>query len=182
VRPVAAAAAVAVASFALPAGAVEREHHLGVDAGLSLLVLNDKTDVGGALGGHWAYGLSDVFNLMAEATWSLVALGEKVQDVHTPRTRPTNVANVGAGVGFVFDVLQWVPYAGLLVGGYGLFGGTLDKPRFPLGGTAALGLDYRFRREWAAGVAFRQHLLLTDMSTYPSFTHVFARVEYTWGW
>jgi hypothetical protein len=181
VRPFAAAIAVAVVSLASPAWAVEREHHVGIDGGMSMLVMSDKTDVGGAIGGHWAYGLSDVFNLMGEATWSLVALGEKVQDVHTPRTRPTNVANVGFGMGYVFDVLQWVPYAGLLVGGCALLGGTLSHPTFLPAATAAVGLDYRFRRQWAAGVAFRQHFL-TDMNTYPSFTHIFARLEYTWGW
>lgn len=180
-RPVRAAVAIAVVSFAPRAGAVEREHHAGVDAGMSMLVLKDKTDVGGALGGHWAYGLSDVFNLMAEATWSLVALGETVQDVHTPRTHPTNVVNLGVGMAYVFDVLQWVPYAGLLVGGDALFGGTIGRATILPGATVAVGLDYRFRRQWAAGVAFRQHFL-TDMSTYPSFTHVFARVEYNWGW
>jgi hypothetical protein len=182
VRPIAAAVAVVVASFARRVGAVERETQVGVDAGTAILVLSDKTDVGGGVGGHWSYGLNDVFNLMAEATWSLVALGESAQNVHTPRTRPTNVANVGVGMAYVFDVLKWVPYAGLLASSYALLGGTLEHPRFPLGATAALGLDYRFSRQWAAGVAFRQHFLLTDMSTYPSFTHVFARIEYSWGW
>jgi outer membrane protein with beta-barrel domain len=181
VRPVVAAVAIAVTSFALPVGAVEREQHAGLDAGLSMLVMKDKTDVGGALGGHWAYGLSDQFNLMAEATWSLVALGERVQDVHTPRTRPTNVVNLGVGMAYVFDVLQWVPYAGLLLGGDALFGGTISGTTILPAATVAIGLDYRFKREWAAGIAFRQHFF-TDMDTYPSFTHVFARLEYNWGW
>jgi hypothetical protein len=181
VRPIAAAVAVAVASLASQARAVEHEHHIGVDGGMSILVMNDKTDVGGALGGHWAYGLTDALNFMAEATWSLVALNEKIENVHTPTTRPTNVANVGVGMAYVFDVLTWVPYAGLLVGGYALFGGTIGGATVLPGATAAVGLDYRFKRQWAVGVAFRQHIL-TDMTTYPSFTHIFARLEYTWGW
>jgi hypothetical protein len=182
VRPVAVAIALAAASLPWGARAIEHEQHVGVDGGMSILVLNDKTDVGGALGGHWAYGLSDVFNIMAEATWSLVALNENVESVHTPRTRPTNVANLGAGMAYVFDVLSWVPYAGVLLGGYALFGGTIGGATILPGATAAVGLDYRLQRQWVVGVAFRQHFLFTDMTTYPSFTHILARLEYTWGW
>jgi hypothetical protein len=175
---------VAVLAMSSTAGAVEREHHLGVDAGMAMLVVANKStpDVGAGLGAHWAYGLSDAFNLMAEGGWNLVALGEKVQNASTPRTRPTSVVDLDVGIGYVFDVLQWVPYAGLLVGGHALTGGTIRGAEILPGTTIALGLDYRFGRRWAAGVAFRQHMLVTDMSTYPSFTQLFARFECTWGW
>jgi hypothetical protein len=166
-------------TLASGAAAVEREHHVGVDVGGSVLVMNDKTDVGGVVGGHWAYGLSDAFNLMAEGAWSLVSLGEKAQRAGT---HPSSVVNAGVGVGYVLDVLRWVPYAGLLAAGYALTGGTIGGVRVFPGATIALGLDYRFDRKWAAGFAFRQHMLLTEMSTYPSFTQLFARLEYTWGW
>jgi Outer membrane protein beta-barrel domain len=164
------------------AGAVEREHHLGIDAGGAMLVMSDKTDVGGALGAHWTYGLTDAFNLMVEAAWSPVALGEKAQGASTPKTRPSSLTDAGVGVGYVLDVLQWVPYAAVLLGGYALTGGTLDGAKILPGASVGLGLDYRFGRSWAAGVAFRQHMLVTEMSTYPSFTQLFARAEYTWGW
>jgi hypothetical protein len=179
-----AAAAITIAGMALAsrAAAVEREHHVGIDAGGSVLVMNDKTDVGGGVGGHWAYGLSDAFNLMAEGSWSLVALGEKVQVAGTQGTHPTSVVNAGVGVGYVLDVLRWVPYAGLLAAGYALAGGTIAGVKVRPGVTIALGLDYRFDRKWAAGFAFRQHMLVSEMSTYPSFTQLFARLEYTWGW
>jgi hypothetical protein len=177
-----ATAAIAIAGVAVapPAGAVEHEHHAGIDAGGSILVLNDKTDVGGGVGAHWTYGLTDAFNLMVEGSWSLVALGEK-RAVGVPRTRPATVGDAGVGVGYVLDVLKWVPYAGALVGGYMLTGGTVGTKILP-GAALALGLDYRFARSLAVGFAFRQHMLVTEMSTYPSFTQMFARVEYTWGW
>jgi hypothetical protein len=180
VRLVAAAVVVSVAAASSPAGAVEHEHHVGIDGGVATLVMKDKTDLGGGLGAHWAYGFNDAFNLMAEGGWSLVARGETLQGA--PRTRPANVTNVNAGVGYVFDVLRWVPYAGALLGGYALTGGTIDGTKILPGIAIAAGLDYRFGRSWAAGLAFRQHMLVADMSTYPSFTHVFARFEYTWGW
>jgi hypothetical protein len=175
--------AVACGSLAPSARAVEREHHLGVDAGGSMLVIGDKStpDVGAGVGAYWAYGLSDAFNLMAETGWSLVALHETPQSASTPRTRPAWVANAGAGIGYVFDVLRWVPYAGVLVEGYALSGGTIHGVSILPGAAIALGFDYRFSRSMAAGAALRQHMFL-DMSTYPSFTQLFARLEYTWGW
>ncbi len=178
-----AAGALAAACMGANAGAVEREHHLGLDAGGAVLVVKDKSsaDAGGGAGAHWTYGLSDAFNLMAEGAWSLVALDESVKGPTTPRTRPTSVTNIDLGVGYVLDVLRWVPYAGLLVGGYAFAGGTMKAARLLPGAALAVGLDYRLGRSWAAGLAVRQHVV-TDASTYPSFTQVLARFEYTWGW
>jgi hypothetical protein len=86
------------------------------------------------------------------------------------------------GVGYVIDVLRWVPYVGVLAGGYRLAGGTLDDPLYVFGGAAEVGLDYQLSRQWAIGVAAQQHFLLTKMSTYPSYTNVMLRFEYMWGY
>jgi hypothetical protein len=171
------------AGTARPALAVEREHHVGADLGGSMLVVADKgsADIGGAAGAHYTYGLSDAFNLMVEGAWSLLSLDE-TRKASTPRTRPSWAANADVGLGYVLDVLTWVPYGGLLVGAYSLSGGTIDGTKFLPGVEIALGLDYRFSRSVAGGVALRQHLLVTELSTYPSFTQAFARIEYTWGW
>jgi|SRR5580658_163016 hypothetical protein len=181
-RSVAAALFVASAALARPALAVEREQQLGADLGGSMLIVSGKgaPDVGGTVGVHWTYGLSDALNLMAEAEWSLVALAE-TQGGSGPGTHPSWAANADVGVGYVFDVLRWVPYAGVLVGGYDLSGGTIPGSRILLGAAIAVGCDYRFDRTLAVGIALRQHML-TDPSTYPSFTQAFARLEYTWGW
>jgi len=181
-RAFATAIALASAGLVRPALAVEREQQLGADLGGAMLVVSGKStpDVGGVAGVHFAYGLSDAFNLMAEAEWSLVALHE-TGGASTLRTRPTWAANADVGVGYVFDVLRWVPYAGVLVGGYDLSGGTIAGTRLLLGAVIALGCDYRLDRALSVGVALRQHML-SDTSTYPSFTQAFARVEYSWGW
>jgi hypothetical protein len=178
-RAVAAALVVASAVFVRPAFAVEREQQLGADLGGSMLIVSGKNapDVGGMAGVHWTYGISDALNLMVEADWSLVALHE----TGTPPIRPSWAANADIGLGYVFDVLRWVPYAGVLVGGYDLSGGTIPGTKVLVGAAIALGCDYRFGRSLAAGIALRQHML-SDASTYPSFTQAFARVEYTWGW
>ncbi len=178
----ASAVAVAILTIAPRAGAVEREQQLGVDVGGSMLVTNTKTELGGGAGAHWTYGLTDAFNLMAEGAWSIVSLGERVQSATTPRTWPGSIANVDVGLGYVLDVGQWVPYGGALVGGCAFTGGTISGTTILPAFVGALGLDYRFSRNWAAGLAFRELFFVTDMSTYPSLTQVFARAEYTWGW
>jgi hypothetical protein len=181
----AAAAALACGStaFAPPAAAVEREHQVGVEVGPSVLVIKDKgsPDLGASAGAHWTYGWTDAINLMAEGSWSLLALDEKVEGASTPRTRPAWGANLDVGLGYVFDVMRWVPYVGILGGGYAFGGGTIQGSKWLLGASFALGADYRVSRTFAAGVALRQHLL-TDPGTYPSFTQALARIEYTWGW
>jgi hypothetical protein len=169
---------------AMPAGAVERENAIGVDAGGAILVVADKSaqDVGASIGLHYTYGLSDAFNLVADAGWSLVALNEGLTDPTTPHTRPTNVTNADAGLAYVLDVLRWVPWGAAEVGGYVLDGGTLDAAKVLPGVALAVGLDYRLNRSWSIGAEGREHLLFTDMSTYPSFLQLFARAEYVWGW
>jgi hypothetical protein len=170
-------------ALARSAGAVEREHALGVDVGPAVLVISDKStpDVGGTVGLHYSYGLTDAFNFVANAGWSLVALGETAQDSSTPRTRPASLENVNAGVAYVLDVLQWVPWISAELGGYALQGGTVDGVKLEAGAAIGLGLDYRLARSWSLGVAVHQHFML-DMSTYPSFTQALVRFEYVWGW
>jgi hypothetical protein len=167
---------------ARPALAVEREHHVGVDVGASLLSVNDKgsVDLGPMVGAHWTYGLSDAFNLMLEGSWSLVSTNEP-RGKNIPHTRPTWETHGSAGVAYVFDVLTWVPYVGLLVGGYVLGGGTLDSTKYLVGFSVAAGVDYRFSRSFSLGISARQHMM-NEASNYPEFTQLFAQAAYTWGW
>jgi hypothetical protein len=195
-RSVAVAAAVTAgsAAFAPTARALEGEQHLGVDTGPSVLVINNKStpDIGVTLGGHYSYSLSDAFNFVAEGAFSLVALGQNADDPKQAHTYPAWVANADVGVAYVFDVLRWVPYAGLLVGAYDLSGATINGMKILPGAELALGLDYRWSPTLSFGVAVHEHFLSAglfaralsqaDNSTYPSFTQVLARAEYVWGW
>ncbi len=175
---------VAILAVGGPAGAFEHQHHLGVDGGLTLLSINDKstTDVGAGVGLHYAYGLTDAFNFVAEGESSLVALDQKQDNRSSPHTRPSTVSSAGAGVVYVLDVLQWVPYGGVIAEGYLLDGGTLTGGKLEVGGALAAGLDYQINRSWAVGIAYRQHFMLPDLAVYPVSTNVFARFEYVWGW
>jgi hypothetical protein len=182
-RAIAVAGAVlASLAVAAPAGAQEHEHHLGVDVGGGLLVLGDKStnDLGATFMAHYTYGLSDAFILMVEAQYSQVALGQTADSPNTPHTYPSWIGNANVGVGYVFDVLTWVPYAGLLVGGYDLSGGTIPGMKILPGAEIALGLDYRLTPRVAVGVAGRQHMV-SQCKEYPSFTQLLARVEIVWG-
>lgn len=169
----AAGCAVIASSFANSSGAVERENHVGLDLGGNALVIGGAgSDTGVTLGAHWTYGLTDQFDLMAEGAWSLETFGG----------RSGSVTNLGAGISYVLDVLRWVPYVGVLIGGYELLGSEIGGPKLLPGGVLAVGLDYRINRELAVGVAGREHMLFTEVSAYPSFIQVLARVEYTFGW
>ncbi len=177
------AAFLALLTTAGVAGAVEHEHHLGVGVGTAALKVDDKSGLMLGAGGaaHYAYGMSDAFNFVAEYTSAIVALDAKLDSPTTPHTRPSTLDTAGVGAAYVFDVLRWVPYATLMASGSLLHGGTLDKTLVAVGAQLGLGLDYKFNFSWAAGVAYRQHLFLTKMSTYPSYSQLFFRVEYAWG-
>lgn len=177
-----AAAALAACVVSTNARALEREHHVGADLGLSALKVDDKSTISACcgLGLHYTYGLTDAFNLMAEANGSIVSFGETL-DKDTPHTRPTMVGHASVGVAYVLDVLTWVPYGGLLIGPTVLSGGTLDRALVLPDAVVALGLDYKLSHTWSVGVAIRQHMMLSKTSMYPSYTNLFARVEYVWG-
>ncbi|MDB5218650.1 MAG: hypothetical protein JWO86_6577 [Myxococcaceae bacterium] len=174
----------ALAAAPTAAHALERQHHIGLDPSLSILKVDDKStvSVGAVLGLHYTYGIDDQFNFMAELNASIVAANQKQDTPTTPHSRPAEVDHALVGVGYVIDVLRWVPYFGVLAGGYRLSGGTLDNALLVFGGAAQLGLDYQLSRHWAIGAAGQQHFLLTKMSTYPSYTTVMLRFEYMWGY
>ena len=167
-----------------PARAIERQHHFGLDPSLSMLKVDDKPTLstGVGIGAHDTSGIDDQFNFMAELNASIVAADQKQDTPTSPHTRPSQVAHALAGVGYVIDVLRWVPYFGILAGGYRLAGGTLDSAQLVFGAAVQLGLDYQLSRHWAIGAAGQQHFLLTQMSTYPSYTTIMLRFEYMWGY
>lgn len=166
-----------------PARAFERQHHLALDPGLAVLKVADKSTASVGAGGavHYSYGLDDQFLLVAEAGSHVVAREEKLETPETPRTRPTGVHFGAVGLAYALDVIRWVPYFGVLGSGYSLTGGTLERSRGAFGAQLALGLDYAFSRHLYAGIAVRQHMLLTDVETYPTYTTVALRIGAMWG-
>jgi len=181
------AAALGFASVALTsthAYAIERQHHLGLAPALGILKIDGKsttsTGIGGAL--HYAYGLTDAWNLSVEASSVIVAADQKQDFAYSPRNRPATVDHGAIGVGYVIDILRWVPYIGVHGGVYRLAGGTLDEALFLPGISLGAGLDYQLSRQFAVGAAVREHLMFSKLDTYPSYTTLLLRFEYMWGY
>jgi hypothetical protein len=120
---------------------------------------------------HYAYGLKDSLNVLVEGGASALAGGG-----------PRWIGHGGVGLAYVLDVVEWVPYVGVLASGYALGGGTRPHALGAFGATLALGVDYQLSRSFALGVAARQHLLATRLAAYPSATEVLLRAELLWGW
>lgn len=180
--------AVAMAAGALTlapnAHAIERQHHLGLGPSLGILRIDGKSTVSAGVGGalHYAYGLTDQWNLTAEISSVVVAKNQEQDSLASPRNRPATVDHAGVGLAYVIDILRWVPYVGVHVGGYRLAGGTMNSALLVPGASIGAGLDYQFSRQVAVGVAGRQHFMLTQLSTFPSYTTVLLRLEYMWGY
>ncbi|MBL0196297.1 MAG: outer membrane beta-barrel protein [Myxococcales bacterium] len=166
------------------ARAFEKQHHLGLSPGLAVLKVDNKStaSVGAGLSIHYAYGLTDQFNFLAEGGSHVVAANQERDTPDTPSTFPARVDHLGVGVGYVLDVLRWVPYFGVLGQGYLLSGGTLEGNVGAAGVAIAAGLDYQLGRRFAVGLAFRQHFIATELSTYPTYTVAQLRAEYVWGY
>lgn len=175
----------AAAAFALgavlspaPAAAYERQWHAGLGLGYGLLT-DDPVAHGFGGGLHLTYGLTDAFNAMVE----IDVTGHPGDDLL--------IASGSLGVGYVFDVLQWVPYVGLMAGGYDLWTvgadcgtdieGVPACHRGRIGGSIPIGLEYQFSRDFAVGAQGRIHLLLLGESP-AMYVTVFARAEILWGY
>jgi hypothetical protein len=162
---------------------IEHEHHLGLGPSFAALKIDDKSTMstGAGLDLHYTYGLDDQFELLGNASWAIVALDQQQDNKDSPHTRPATVSTLAVGMGYVVDVLTWVPYFGALGGVAEMSGGTLDRRLWLADLSIVGGLDYRFSHHFAAGVSYRQHMFLSDQSTYPSYSLFTLRAEYKWG-
>lgn len=184
--------ALALAALFTPSTALafEHQHHIGVDGGVAFISIDQKPtlSVGGGGGIHYAYGLSDAFNFLAEGAFCPVALqensGNNPDGTPIKDNRATMIENLGVGFAYTLDVVRWVPYVGLLGSAFSLHGGSVQDVRFAAGVTIAVGIDYQLTpgpKHFALGVAVRQHFMLSDIVNYPTYTQIFLRAEYVWG-
>lgn len=179
-RPLALATGSSLALLALAApreaGAFERQWHAGADAGYSVLLNPAGAALHGFGGGvHLTYGLSDTVNL-------LVLADATVHPATTHKRLPVDglvLAGGSIGFGYVFDVLQWVPYVGATAGAYYAAGPTDSGIRLAV--QIPFGLDYQLSRSFAVGVAGEYKLLLLDAAGVSQRISAFLRAEYIWG-
>lgn len=189
-------AAAALLAFLTPARAeaYEKQWHVGMSFGYTALMGQNPTRHGMGGGLHLTYGLTDAFNLMAEAEASghfgraAVPAATK-NDTALPEQNGAAFTRAGVGVGYVVDVLQWVPYVGLVVGAADivnmgpLCGTTGQAPCHDLRLDLALpfGLDYSINRSFSVGVGGRYQMLISGQPLINALG-VFARAEYVWGY
>lgn len=159
------------------AEAYERQWHAGLSLGYANLstAAVDLHGFAGAL--HLTYGLNDMFNLMAEVDTTVHPGGALT-------------LSGSAGVSYVIDILQVVPYVGVMAGGYDLYKaegpcGGADLPgchdgRF--GASIPFGLDYTVTRSFNVGIAGRYHLLLGNPAGVEQMITAFGRAEFVWGY
>ena len=199
-RPALAAATFSALALLAPAQshAFERQWHAGASFGYTALMGSHATLHGLGGGLHLTYGLTDALNLMAEVNVSnhFTRLGDppvgedgKPTGAAAVQLPATLLASGAVGVGYVFDVLQWVPYVGGLVGATDVVtlgaecGKTVDtpcnSPRLNL--QVPFGLDYSISRSFAVGVGGRYQMLIGGAG----LSHVLTgllRAEYVWGY
>ena len=145
-----------------------------------MLTISDKPspDVGAAFGVHYGYGITDQFNLLVEVQYALLSLGPPAAPMSmtmpmsgsgsgsttppmpTATNDPSQMWNADIGLTYVLDVLRWVPYFGVLAGGYLLNGGGLPGSLILPGGEIVVGLDYLVTPRWAVGGEFSEHFPL----------------------
>lgn len=179
------ALALALASFSIGerAEAFERQQHLGGGIGGALLKSDGaKLAVGGSAFVHYTYGIKDNWNFLAEAGGAIVPMKLDLAPASGTSTATLFAWSGAAGIAYAFDVLEWVPYVGLLAGGYLLHGDARGDVEAAPGVQAALGLDYQLSRSFALGIAARQHFMLTKLDAIPVYTTAILRAEYVWGW
>ena len=168
-----AAACSAVGFISTRAWAVEHQWRTGVDAGWAGFSDSRGVYSGVAVGGHAACGLTDSYDLLLEGDTSFHPVGNGYSAV--------NFTHVSVGAAYSLDIVTWVPYFGLLVGGYRVSGGGLEQAHYDLGFQAALGLDYRFSPSWSTGVQVRYHTFREDPLSVHYMTSL-LRFEYVAGW
>jgi hypothetical protein len=144
----------AVLGSAGRARAYEEQWHFGGGVGTSSFARTD-TGFAPALGAHASYDISDMFDVRAEL---LAAQHELVAG------ETTRFSSVALGAIYKIDVIEWVPYAGIL-GGYYVFDGPtwpLPLKQRELGISIPLGLDYTVSRSFGVGAQLRFHGFLSD--------------------
>ncbi|KYG05654.1 hypothetical protein BE21_39370 [Sorangium cellulosum] len=177
--PLTAAASLALAALLAPsrADAFERQWHAGASIGYALLADGGTyPGLGGGL--HVAYGLTDAFNAIVELDTASHPGGDLM------------FLGASAGATYVIDILQWVPYIGLMTGAYDSVRlapcGSYGRPschRGQFGVSVPFGIDYAFNRQFAAGFAGKYTLLLPGAGDGPgSYFTAFARAEFLWGY
>ena len=133
--------------------------------------MQQDKDLGWGVGVHGAYGLSDMFDAELELLLTENAVGDD----------KTSLLAATAGLAYKVDILQWIPYVGLL-GGYYSYGGVPGPhgETKAVGAALQIGLDFLLTREVALTFDFRSHFSFKE-EFYSPLQTVMLGAEYRWG-
>jgi hypothetical protein len=174
-----------VAASSSIAHAYEHQWQAGLSAGYTHFINGGGTAIthasypGFGTSLSLTYGINDSFNIIGHVDMS----------AH-PGAEPVLIGGGGVGVAYVLDVLRWVPWIGVTVGGYAVSAGapciaTTDAPCTTgrLGFSLPFGLDYQVNRKFSIGAGGRYGaLLFGNQNKFDQTISVFLRAQYIWGY
>jgi len=140
------------------------EQSLSIEPGFGLLD-QDGTRYGGSLGATYAYRLGDRFALRASA-----AAGAYYDNDAAYSTQAL------ASIAYTFDVLRYVPWASVGLGGIATFGPDVGECLDPIAEVAA-GLDILHSRSFSYGLFVRYESLFQETS----YAAGGLRLNWHWG-
>jgi hypothetical protein len=164
-------------SAAREAAAIEGQWHVGGGFGAATFA-RTNTGFGPLVGVHAAYELNDMFDARLELSASR---HEFVAE------ESTDFFAAAIGLSYKVDVIEWVPYFGLL-GGYYAFSNEIVPPPLQqreLGIMIPLGIEWVPARTFAMGFQVAYHGFLSDpLNSVGDAPYVTAllRAEYRIGW
>jgi hypothetical protein len=163
---------------AAPVFATEGQLHTGGGVGVVSFTRSDAP-VAPAIGLHAAYEISDMFDARIEL---LASQHEFVEE------RKTRFYSATGGLTYKLDVLDLIPYAGIVGGVYafdGYYPYAEAQPRkVQLGISIPLGLDYTVSTHFGLGLQLRYHGILSDPINDERDGPIFSallRAEYRFG-
>lgn len=160
------AALLLVLAMAGPSVASEGESALSVSFGYGTYSVPDYRPNGGVLGLDYERGFSDALSFRVSG-----GAGLYYGDGQT-----TYSGQLTVGMTYLFDVIKYVPYANLGVGGIAIAGGDLDS-RLSALVELGVGIDVLHSRTFSYGIQLRFETLLQETS----FFTAGARATWRWG-
>jgi len=160
-----------------PARSFEGQWHLGAGAAM-MSFKGDSNYSMPALALHAAYGISDMFDARLE-------LGEGIPLSSGSSNRSLGYAE--SIIAYKLDIIEWIPWAGVGLGGFFASGGLQGLGREPVQPAASLwlGLDYAYSRQWGVGAFVAMHSFVADSarsSLRYAATNFGIRFERRFGW
>jgi hypothetical protein len=158
----------AIGLQASPALAGEDDRSLSVGLGYGRFsVPDDIAPHGGVLSFDYEHGFADALSFHASAGGGYYPVGDGA---------PGYGAQASLGLTYLFDVVRYVPYIRLGLGGIVLRAEELDTDVSPLL-ELGIGMDVLHSRSWSYGIAARFESFIVDTS----FFTAGVRVSYRWG-